>query len=396
MIVSATQPQKFVAFIVEPMALSSTLPNPPDFGVSSPPAESLAAGHNTRIVKDILHCGRHKVGFDAAGKEVYWTVTPQVLAQILQDFKAAKKLNAGANLGKTHGDAELLIHPDDLIAPIDDLKIDKGVLWMSAYVAPSDAEYLRNPARLVSPAIIPNHERAGHRFAQYLTHVAVTDRPVLANQRPFIAMADTAGSGTMDIVAAVNMLLEAVGASALPDDTTPENIVDRLIGVASGMGMDTNEETETADEPLGGEMDLGELPGVPAAMQDTLKKVFSGYDARIKSLSDELATRKLAEATAAKKAFDVRVGELMGQGVPKTVLDGKIALANKLGSYDLAFLDGLASPLSTHSQAKKLADGSAPAITPGVKSTEDTRKSVAEDIAKRRGISLEAAMKFVP
>lgn len=382
------------------MALASTLDTAPDFGPASPPPESIAAGQVERVVKDILHVGKHKIGYDAAGKEVYWTVTPQTLAQILKDFQQAKRLNIPCNLGKTHGDDDLLIHPDDLIAPIADLKIASDVLWMSAYVTPEQAEYLKNPARLVSPAIIPNYTRAGHRFAEYLTHVAVTDRPVQANQLPFLAMADTAGGGSMnpELVDAINMLMEAAGLSKLADVVDEADLISQLKGVSAALGKTvTPAETEPPVPAEGGDMAAElNLPGMAPALADTIRKMFDQQGKMIKQLSDDLSARKLADAAAAKNAFSVRIGELLGAGVPKTTLDGKKALADKLGSYDLALLDGLAPTLNTgvNSKARKMADPNPPNLTGS--DPESDRKAIAERVAKSRNISLEEAMKYVP
>ncbi len=395
--------KKLRAYIVEPVALASTLDTAPDFGPSNPPKESVAAGQTVRVVKDILHCGKHKIGFDEAGNQVYWTVTPQKLAAILKDFKLAKSINSPANLGKTHGNDDLLIHPDDLIAPVDDLRIAGDVLWMSSYVSPEQAEYLKNPARLVSPAFIPNYERAGHRFTEYLTHVAVTDRPVQTNQLPFLAMADKAGGGSMDfaaIVEIVNKLLEKLGMGKLPEDISEETFVPTMQGVLTAMG-ETAAETETTGTTVPTEgTDMGTemaMPGIPAQMADTLRKIIKGLDDRVVALSDELATRRKADATAAKSAFHTEAGRLLGSGVPKAVIDKKIALADKLGSYDVALLDGLAPTLNTgrNSMARKLADGSPPQL--GTEPTaEERRKTIAKEIAARRNISEEAALKFVP
>lgn len=380
------------------MSLASTLDSAPDFGPSNPPPESVAAGQTVRVIKDILHCGKHKIGFDEAGNQIYWTVTPQKLAEILKDFKLAKSINSPANLGKTHGNDDLLIHPDDLIAPVDDLRIANDVLWMSAYVTPEEAEYLKKPARLVSPAFIPNYERAGHRFTEYLTHVAVTDRPVQTNQLPFLAMADKAGGSSMnpDLLAAINVLMEAAGLSALADVADETDLISQLKGVAAALGKSAPAEEETpAVAPAEGMAAELPLPGMAPALADMLRKLFKSQDDKIVALSDKLATREKADVQAAKNAFHVRVGELLGSGVTKAVLDGKKALADKLGTYDLALLDGLAPVLNTgrNSAARKLADPNPPGIA--ATDAEADRKARAANLAKRRGISVEEAMKYI-
>lgn len=165
--------------------------NPPDFGPINPPAEARQAGQTERVLKDVLSVGRWKVGYDQSGKPLFWDVTAETLRQILADFKAARAAGVTANLGKTHGDENLLIHPDDLIAPIAELKVAGDTLWMAAYVTPAQKTYLSNPARKVSIGVIPDHaDGAGRTYKHYLTHVAVTDRPVVAPQGAFLALAD--------------------------------------------------------------------------------------------------------------------------------------------------------------------------------------------------------------
>lgn len=369
--------------------------NVPDFG----PADGGDAQRTTRVIKDVLPVGKHRVGQDDSGKPVYWDVTPQVLSQIVADYQRMKSNGVQANLGKTHGDENLLIHPDDLIAPIDELKIVGDTLWMASYVTPEEAIYLQNPARKVSVAVVPNHlDGAGRQYKLYLSHVAVTDRPVVAGQQPFMALAET-GGGSMnpDLLAAINVLMEAAGLGQLSDVADEAALIEQLKGVAVALGKSTPAEEPAA--PEGGEempMDIP-LPGVPAPMANSIRAAINtalaSRDDKIKTLSDELTARKAEAVAKEKAAFAAKCGELQKAGVVKATIDGKIALANKLGTFDLALLDGLAPTLNMRGQSKVLANAGAPNGEPD----EATRKTeIAKDIAKRRGITLENALTFVP
>ena len=202
------------------------------------------------------------------------------------------------------------------------------------------------------------------------------------------------------LLAAINTFMEALGFSPLPDDTTDANIVDRLVGVAAAMGTQP-EEPEPAGPEVPGSPEGApsmDMTGIPAPMADKLRPIFAGFESRLKAMSDQLAAVKTKEAQAEKSAFNKKVGQLLVSGVPKTILDGKIALADKLKSFDLALLDGLAPVLNTgsNSKARKLADPNPPIPGGNEPSAEERRKSIAKEIAARRNISVEAALKFVP
>lgn len=331
-----------------------------------------------------------------------WSVTPAVLANIARDFDAMKANGVGSNLGKTHGDENLLIHPDDLIAPIEAVKVAGDTLWIASYVTPEQAKYLENPAMKVSVGVVPNwQDGRGKTYSMALVHVAVTDRPVVAGQGPFLALADTAKGGSMnpELVDAINMLMEAAGLSALGDVVDEADLISQLKGVSAALGktVTPSDDTNTTTPPTEG-TDMGAeipMPGIPAPMADTLRKLFKSQDDRIVAMADELAQRRKADVTAAKNAFHTEAGRLLGSGVPKTVIDKKIALADKLGSYDVALLDGLAPVLNTGSRsvARKLADPNPPNVS--TTDVEADRKERAAALAKRRGISVDEAMKFI-
>lgn len=377
------------------MAVTSSAPN---FGPPTPPD----ASRSVRLVKDVLKVGRWKTGYDDAGRPEFWDVTPATLADIAINFNAMRTNGVGSNLGKTHGDENLLIHPDDLIAPIEAVKVAGDTLWIASYVTPEQAKYLANPAMKVSVGVVPNwQDGTGKTYSMALVHVAVTDRPVVAGQGPFLALADMAKGGSMnpELVDAINMLMEAAGLSALGDVVDEADLISQLKGVSAALGKTVTppEEAEPAMPTEGGDMAAEiPLPGMAPALADSIRKTIKSLDDRVVALSDELAARRKADATAARSAFHTEAGRLLGSGVPKAVVDKKIALADKLGSYDVALLDGLAPVLNTggRSVARKLADASPQSVAQD--DPEATRKEVAERVAKSRGISVEAALKLVP
>lgn len=372
-------------------------PAAPDFGPPSPPD----ANRSVRLIKDVLKVGNWKTGYDDAGRPEMWAVTPAVLANIARDFDAMKANGVGSNLGKTHGDENLLIHPDDLIAPIEAVKVAGDTLWIASYVTPEQAKYLENPAMKVSVGVVPNwQDGRGKTYSMALVHVAVTDRPVVAGQGPFLALADSVKGGSMnpELVDAINMLMEAAGLSALGDVVDEADLISQLKGVSAALGktVAAAEETDTTVPAEGGDMAAEiPLPGMAPALADTIRKVIKGLDDRVVALSDELAQRRKADVTAAKAAFHTETGRLLGSGVPKATIDKKIALADKLGSYDVALLDGLAPVLNTGRQslARKLADASPPNVS--TTDVEADRKERAAALARRRGISVDEAMKFI-
>lgn len=203
-----------------------------------------------------------------------------------------------------------------------------------------------------------------------------------------------------ELVDAINMLMEAAGLSKLADVVDEADLISQLKGVSAALGKTPASEPEddlAAPPPEGGDMATKlQLPGMAPALADTLRKTIKALDDRVVALSNELASRKQAEAKHAKDAFNTKVGELLAAGVAKTVLDGKKALADKLGTHDLALLDGLAPVLNTgnRSAARKLADPNPPNVTTSDPDAE--RNEIAARVAKARNISLADALKLVP
>lgn len=414
------QTKRHAAFVLT--AVMPSIFAPPDFG----PQNGGDDIRTVRVIKDVLPVGNHKLDYDENGNPVFWNVTQATLKQILADFNVMKSRGVGANLGKTHGDADLLIHPDDLIAPIDELKIADNTLWMSCYVTPEEALYLANPARKVSIAVIPDHEDgAGHVYRLYLSHVAITDRPVVAGQSPFMALADGAPSGgkSMDFPAlleAINGLLEALGFAALPDDTSEENIVDRLIGVRAAMGTTAETTTtETTTEPGGEAMPELDMGGLPPALRDPIRKVLGDFaksakaelktrDEQIKTLSDELTARKTKAVLDAKAAFDAEcvramtVPDSRKMVASRAVVDEAKKLADRLGTHDLGLLKNISRTVKLDgSAAKENATAEPPPIVSladAVSSvtSEEAREASAKRTAARLNMTIEQARKHLP
>lgn len=351
---------------------AAPLPEPPDFGVPRFTAEEQAANPGkpmTRRVKDFLRVGEWKEGFDSAGNPVFGKYDEAELKVILDNALAMMAAGDPINLGKSHGDDQMIIPTDELISPIDQVKLHNGVLWFSTYVTPAQAEYLDNPAIKVSAGMFPDYTAGNGTVykGRTLLHVAATDRPVVGGQGPFIALSnyvaiaqtpaapaqtvpadvsvETAkpgifrpqlalqfkqriaalrarrrggpirfastmeGSGTMDFAAllnAINAILTGLGCAELPSDTSEQNIVGRLEGCALMIGG--------ALKPAEGEGEgEGTIPvpmeggGAPAMMSNLLRQV----DARIAQANKPLADAmtKLTAALTAKTGEEAESAE---------------------------------------------------------------------------------------
>lgn len=390
------------------LTLADSGKSPPDFGVPTPPD----AIRTVRVVKEVLPVGKHKAGYDESGNVQYWNVDSPELAQILNDFQAQKTAGETPNLGKTHGDDDLIIHPDDLIAPIDDMKIVGDSLWMSSYVTPEQAEYLSNPARKTSIAVIPNHNYAGKVYKRYVAHVAVTDRPAVPGLSTFLALADSGGSMNPELLDAINMLMEAAGLSKLGEVADETDLISQLKGVAAALGKKVESGEAIATPTTEAPLDSLEMTGVPPAMKDAFKKLSDNLltrvterDEEIKTLKDELKKRQDAEKTAVKAAFDAKCEEVMkvpdarGYVATKADVDAVKALADSLG-YDLRLLATINRPQKLGgSVARAMADATPPKVASNDSANlrdPEARKATAERIAAKRGIKLEDAMKMLP
>lgn len=330
--------------------------------------EEQAASPNepkTRIVKDVLKVGR-KVLSDGDA----WDVTPATLASIAENYSRGQSLGYAANLGKTHGGEDGLIHPDDLIQPIDGVAVVGDTLWLSAYVTPEQCDYLcNNYARKVSIATLePFQDGSGNTYPIQLVHVAVTDQPVDVGQGRFSKLAASPAQQketTMDFAAlkgAVNSLLSALGLPALGDDITEVNITDRLSGIAHALGTATpaatpeNEGTEAPEMP---DLDPAMMAKSPA-IQKALSLALAPHVAGIKAELDSLKAEKVATA---KQRFLSRTAEFGKAGMPGKRVEQLNAKGEKY-NWDIELLDGCENEkgIDMRKLSKTLATAAAPEV----------------------------------
>lgn len=402
------------------VALHPDAITPPDFGPAKFTPEQQAAdptARMTRVVKPVLRTGDWKAGFDATGKPRVWTVTGDTLNTLVNSFKLMSQRGYQPNLGKGHGDEELQISADDLIAPIDDIRVQGDALWMSAYVTPAEREYLEHPSRKVSVGVVSDYIDGGlQQYPQALLHVAVLDRGAVGGLAPFVALADSAapsGDSSMnpELLDAINMLMEKAGLGKLGEVADEADLIAQLKGVAAALGVQT---TSSEPPPDGGGAPAPELDmsGLPAAMRDPLRKVLGDFtkrmderDDEIKTLRDSLAARDAADAQAKKAAFDAECVKLQtvpdanGMVAAKADVDQVRALADSMKSTDLRFLSTVKRTIRigrSVSKANATADPPQPLALGDSITSKETREAAAQRIADLRGIKLEDAMKFLP
>lgn len=359
----------------------------------------------TRLVKDVLRVGRWKVGTDKTGEPVMWEVTPAILQELAANFHAAQKNGVAINLTLSHGNRSTGIVPtDELIAPLDDAVVEGQTLWFSTYVTPEQAKRLQNPAMKVSIGVHDDWmDGAGRVYSSIPIHVAVTDHPVVTGQGPFVALANKQDSKkrnlSMDFAAlaeVLNKLLNMVQPGvALPEDTSEENVVERVNLILSVMnGGETPPESSEAPAGSEAEVSAGDLPPALSQGQDkamanlqaAMKAAVAPLQSQIKTLANTVAELKTDKANAAKQAFEDRCKRLLANGIPAATLEK----AKKLGAsegYNLAILDlveGAAAAVPRRSLAKSLANASAAPLS----TDEPTRRSDEEVAAslKARGI----------
>lgn len=360
----------------------------------------------TRIVKDVLPVGRKLLGYREDGSPDYWDVTPRTLSLIAEQYDRGRRLGYQANLGKTHGDDNGLIHPDDLVAPIDRVVVVGNCLWLSSYVTPEQARYLSNPARKVSIGTMePFTDGSGNVYPIQLIHTAITDQPVVTGQRPFMKLALGPGVSSMEnfdaLLAALNELITRAGGAELPDDTTAENLVDRVVGVVAGLGGTAEAETETPaeDAPETETAPLGDTEGMDAfmslkpgqkptdsqmkALGGILSPIISPLVESVKTLSAEVKTLKADKQGEAKTRFLSHLTDMAKAGLPAVRVEHFKKLGEKYG-HDMALLDGVDKEPGVDMKrlSKKLANGDAPTV-PGAGRLSD--EEMAEKL-KARGI----------
>lgn len=125
----------------------------------------------TRVVKDILLVGRWNIDGPDGGE--FWTADQATLVQLARSFAAKQDAGHSTNLTLSHGDENMDIETDDLVAPIDAVRADGDTLWMALYVTPRQAKFLTNPAIKVSVGTINDYEDGGNKFVVDATGVTV-------------------------------------------------------------------------------------------------------------------------------------------------------------------------------------------------------------------------------
>lgn len=360
----------------------------------------------TRLVKDVLRVGKWKVDEDSAGNPILWNVGKKTLERIAENFRIAQSRGVAMNLGKSHGDPETrLIPTDELIAPIDQVIVENGVLWLSVYVAPDTARYLSNPAMKVSPGVFDNWvDGLGNRYPTQLIHVAVTDTPVVSGQGPFVALSNKQSSTRKGVTMAeetttteettdeaatdveespeqqdlavegpgVEALIEEIskllpGDVGLPADTSGETLV-RDLRLITGAVM----ENEPTEEAAPAEEVLIETPGeLPAELSNrqvdhSIRKAFAQQAKQIKALSNQVKTLSKVANTAPRARFVAKYMQLGRAGVPAGVLQAKMRFADSIQNYDLSQLDGLTPGVNLSNVAKTKRTAAAPKV-PGEK-----------------------------
>jgi hypothetical protein len=178
-------------------------PEPPDFGPPKWTPEEQAANPDkpmTRVIKDVLREGRWKEGFDELGRPIFGDYTPEELGIILNNAIAMMNDGEAINYGKSHGDDQLIIPTDELISPVDDIRLANGVIWTSTYVTPAQAAYLLNPAMKVSAGLHRDYLAGSGKVykGRTMLHVAVTDRPSVGRQGPFMLLSNYVALGTWE------------------------------------------------------------------------------------------------------------------------------------------------------------------------------------------------------
>ncbi len=350
----STLPVRFALWNV-PLGHNVTPPIPPDFGpVKFTEVEQRANPDKpmTRVIKDVLHLGVAKVGYDSQGKAIPWNVTPEVMALINSSVSERMGSGESINIIKGHGDENLDAYPDDIICPIDAIRMFNGVLWVASYVTPEQKIYLMNPGRKVSVGVQQNYSNGdlanGEKIYRYgLRHVGIVDNPAQLRQGAFLALANSSqGTGKMDqtLIDVLNKLLAAAGAGAIPETITDmPGLVAFLEGVASTIEGAAPAEPKEPDEGggEGGAADdlagaMANMGGGRVAMSNKNQEAFflklsNTIKAEVKPLRDEIESLKADKTNSAKEAYIEFETALGKAGVAAVTLANKRKLAPQVG-----------------------------------------------------------------
>lgn len=340
------------------------------------------ASRGRRLIKDVVRVGKWKVGRNADGSAILADFTPVTLSAIVDNFKLAKSRGVSFNLGKGHGDATGAIRADDLIAPIDDVVFDGKTLWCSLYVNYADAVYLSNPARLVSIGLKKDYmDGHGNVYPISLLHVAVTDHPVVTDQKPFVALGETSTLDWMKLKSLINSLFKMFSWGPLPEAVTEETLLPALEAVVKSRVQEDDEETanpqgdsEMADAKMTNEQfDALTLQLTTLANSLTEStKVISTLTARVEASEAQVVTlsNKLAEVTTsnAKEQYAQRVTGMAQLGKIESPVVNLLLEVGELNGWKLSALENWEklpswSAVPQHSIAKTFASAGAPAVT---------------------------------
>lgn len=293
----------------------------------------LDSSKGVRVVKDVLRVGNWKAG------QSDWNVTTDVLKTLANDFAAMVAAGVrsslywgsrpdGGPLGQ-HG-----VEAKNAIATIDQVFVQDGVLYCSAYCTTEQAKLLENPALQVSVGVQPDWTDGAHKkYSLALLHVAIVDQPVVTGQGPFLTLS-----------------------------------------------LDSQKDLEAMTPELKAALDgLAQTNATLLASNKTLSEGFLGLSNEFKALQAETVANK---ANAAKDAWSAKL---------KSLFDGKKIDADTLKTYQglgetVAYNLALIAPLDKlvmlagESKVLGLANGSEP-------STGEAGMTDAEaaEIAKSRG-----------
>lgn len=370
----------------------------------------------TRVVKDVLRVGRWNIGGTAEPSML--DVDDEFLTALAESVRLQQSSGHAINLTLSHGDAALTVDSTDIYAPIDAAAVNDGVLWVASYVTPNQAKQLSNPACKVSPGFQFNYvDGSGLRHPLALLHVAVVDRPVVGGQGPFVVMANASPTQGMKgksmdfalLKEAINAILAAGNLGALADDVNEQNIVERLTGMASvikamsGASPDDPAAPE-ADPAAGGEGMANALTGavgkmsnsatIQALIERAVGAAVKPLQQQVVAMSNELRAHKAGAVKNAREAFDTEVRRLGASGVSAAVLQEKIELAATAG-WDMRLLNGLTPTVSMSNTGKAGATADPPRQGAGGDKPRD-RSEIVKELAAKRGITTEAAEKYVP
>jgi len=344
----------------------------------------------TRVVKDVLPVGRWKFGRDRrTGNVRFGNVTPDMLTTLASQFRLAQSRGVALNLGKTHGDLMTgLIHPDDLIAPIDEAVTDGHCLWIACYVTPEQAAYLCNPARKVSAGLRWNwSDGQGHVYPIQMVHVAVTDQPVVSGQGAFVALAnlDNTNLSQGDFAMAkpdmaelrelINALLTKLGMNPPADDVDDDvylEVVKTLVGATAsseGEGSEGDAGAAAAGAAMGGmakpaayTASMANDPENPPTGDDAgtgtdgagtgdgtggdnpavskLTAMLSNMQGQLVKLSNDLGELKTERTNRAKDAFMGKVNALAKACKITPKLVANLTNQGQSSGWNLSLLDG--------------------------------------------------------